>query len=311
MLLVLMKDMLTGSDYNQLRALVAVSHTLNFSRAAEKLGVTPSSLSQMIRGLEESIGVQLLHRTTRSVSLTVAGEHLLRRAAPAIEELGDAVVQARRARERPSGTVRVVSFRSGAARYIEPILPDFLRRFPEIIIDLSINDEVGNVVTGGFDISLRIGEVIEHDMVAVHLGRELRQLAVASPEYIQEHGTPSEPRDLLHHSCIRWRWPGREQPYAWEFCETGRWFEVTVDGPLIVNDKEVARRAALAGVGIAFLIEDTLTDDLASGRLVALLEKWSAPFPGFFLCYPRQLQMAPALRAFIDAVRTSVKQHSS
>ncbi|GGB02835.1 LysR family transcriptional regulator [Brucella endophytica] len=298
-----MDIILPGSDYNQLRAFVAVAEALSFSRAAETLGITPSALSQTIRGLEEGIGIQLLNRTTRSVSLTAAGENLFHRIRPAISELGAAVLTARQARERPSGTVRVHTFRSGAARYIEPILPEFLRTHPEIVIDMTLDDEAVDMVAGGFDVSLRIGEVIEQDMIAVRIGPEMRQVAVASPDYIERHGAPSHPRDLLRHRCIRWRWPGQLQPYAWEFCEDGRWFHVTVDGPLIVNDKELAKRAALAGAGIGFCTDEIVAADLAAGRLVPLLEAWSEPFPGFFLCYPRQRQMAPALRAFIDAVR--------
>lgn len=302
-----MSGILPGSDYNQLRAFVAVAEALSFSRAAEALGLTPSALSQTIRGLEESVGIQLLHRTTRNVSLTVAGEKLLQRVKPAIVELGDAVVQARLARERPSGTVRVHAFRSAATFYIEPILEDFLYTYPEILLDITLDDEVVDVVAGRFDVSLRIGEVIEQDMIAVRLGSQLRQIAVASPDYIGRHGAPTHPRDLLEHACIRWRWPGRQQPYAWEFFESGRWFEVTVDGPLIVNDRELAARAALRGIGIAFCVEDTVADDLAAGRLIPLLEAWSEPFPGIFLCYPKQRQMAPALRAFIDAVRDAAR----
>jgi DNA-binding transcriptional LysR family regulator len=298
-----MDVILPGSDYSQLRAFIAVAEALSFSRAAEALGITPSALSQTIRGLEESIGIQLLNRTTRSVSLTAAGENLFHRVKPAISELGEAVAKARLARERPAGTVRVHAFRSGAARYIEPMLPDFLRSHPEIVIDIALDDEAVNVVAAGFDVSLRIGEVIEQDMIAVRIGPEMRQIAVASPGYIEKYGAPDHPRELLGHRCIRWRWPGQLQPYAWEFFEAGRWFGVTVDGPLIVNDKELARRAAVNGIGIAFCTEEVVAGDLAAGRLVPLLEAWSEPFPGYFLCYPRQRQMAPALRAFIDAIR--------
>jgi DNA-binding transcriptional LysR family regulator len=298
-----MESLLSGSDYNQLRAFVAVGEHLSFSRAAEVLGVSPSALSQMVRGLEERVGVRLLNRTTRSVALTEAGANLFQRVRPAVSELGAAIGQVRRVRERPSGTVRVHAFRSAAETYLDPILRDFAERFPDVVLDITLDDAVVDVVAGGFDAALRIGEVIERDMIAVRLGPDLRQIAVASPDYLAKQGRPEHPRDLVNHRCIRWRWSGHKTPYAWEFFEKDGWFSVTVDGPLIVSDKEMALRATLQGIGIGFPVEDTVAGHIAAGRLVPLLQEWSAPFPGMFLCYPQQRQMAPALRAFIDALR--------
>jgi DNA-binding transcriptional LysR family regulator len=298
-----MESLLPGTDYNQLRAFIAVGEHLSFSRAAEVLGVSPSALSQMVRGFEERVGVRLLNRTTRSVALTEAGETLFQRVRPAVSELGAAIGQVRRSRERPSGTVRVHAFRSAAERYLDPILADFTARYPDVVLDITLDDEVVDVVASGFDAALRISEVIERDMIAVRLGPDLRQIAVASPDYLAKHGRPGHPRELVDHRCIRWRWSGHKTPYAWEFFEKGSWFSVTVDGPLVFSDKEMALRATLQGIGIGFAVEDTVRDHIASGRLVPLLEDWSAPFPGMFLCYPQQRQMAPALRAFIDAVR--------
>lgn len=294
---------LPGPDYHQLRAFVVVADALSFSRAAEALGVTPSALSQMVRGFEERLGVRLFNRTTRSVVLTEAGEALLRRVRPAVLELGDALAVARQHGARPAGTVRVHSFRTAADLYIEPILEEFTRSYPDIVLDVTLDDSVADVVAGGFDAAIRIGEVIERDMVAVRLGPEMRQLAIATPDYLARHGAPEHPRDLVRHRCVRWRWPGRPLPYAWEFFENGAWFEVVVDGPLIVDDKAMALRAALRGIGIGFVVESAAAEHIAAGRLVPLLERWSAAFPGHFLCFPRQRQMAPALRAFIDAVR--------
>ncbi|MDQ0391992.1 LysR family transcriptional regulator [Labrys monachus] len=298
-----MDSPLSGSDYNQLRAFVVVGELLSFSRAAEILGVSPSALSQMVRGFEERVGVRLFNRTTRSVALTEAGQNLFHRVRPAVSELGDAVGQVRRYRERPAGTVRIHAFRSAVETYIEPILPAFAQACPDVVLDIAVDDEVVDIVGGGFDAAIRIGEVIERDLIALRLGPDLRQVAVAAPAYLAAHGRPEHPRDLVHHRCVRWRWPGHAVPYAWEFFEDGRWFSVVVDGPLIVDDKETARRATLQGIGIGFAVEQTVADDIAAGRLVKLLEPWSAPFPGLFLCYPQQRQMAPALRAFIDAVR--------
>jgi DNA-binding transcriptional LysR family regulator len=300
-----MADTLPSSaEYNQLRAFAAVGERLSFSRAAELLGVSPSALSQMVRGLEERVGVRLLNRTTRSVALTDAGQALLARIQPAAIELGEAVGQARRQADRPTGTVRIHSFRSAAQRYLEPILGRFAAECPDVVLDITLDDEPIDLVAAGYDVSIRIGEVIERDMIAVRLGPQLRQVVVATPAYIARCGMPEHPRDLVHHRCIRWRWPGRATPYAWEFFEDG-WFDVVVDGPLIVNDKAMAVAAVRQGAGIAFAIEDTVRPFLASGELVPLLDRWCLPFPGHFLCYPRQRQMAPALRALIDTVRTT------
>jgi DNA-binding transcriptional LysR family regulator len=299
----IMESLLASQDYNQLRAFIAVAECLSFSRAAESLGVSPSALSQMVRSFEEEVGMQLLHRTTRNVSLTEVGENLFQRVKPAAMELGNAVTQVRRSGESPAGTVRIHSFRSAVQKYINPMLADFTERYPDVVLDITLDDEVTDIVAGGFDVALRIGEVIERDMVAVRLGPELRQVAVATSGYLARHGRPEHPRDLIHHRCIRWRWPGRSTPYAWEFFENGGWFSVSVEGPLIFSDKETALNATLQGIGIGFPVEDTVADHIAEGRLVSLLEPWSAPFPGMFICYPQQRQMAPALRVFIDAVR--------
>lgn len=297
--------MIHPSEFGALRAFAAVAEHRSFSRAAEQLGVSSSALSQLIRGLEERLGIRLLHRTTRSVSLTEAGAGLLADVAPAIGSLAGALEQARSAARQPAGTVRLHCFHAAADRFVVPILPRLARTFPGITLDLTIDDTVVDLVGSGYDAGIRIGEVIERDMVAVRLGGDMRQLAVAAPAYLTEHGVPKTPKDLLAHRCIRWRWPGQAGPYAWEFFENGRWFSVAVDGPLITTSRSVMMDAALAGVGIAFLKEESVLDAFAKGALVPLLEEWSVPFPGYNLCYPQQRQMAPALRAVIDTIRAS------
>lgn len=303
-----MDGLLQGAEFNQLRVFVTVAETLSFSRAAGLLGISPSAVSQALRGLEERIGVRLLNRTTRSVALTETGAGLYERARPALQTLGEATREARRAGERPAGVVRVHAFHTACERYLTPILGSFAEACPEITLDIAVDDEVVDLVAAGFDAAIHIGEVIERDLVAVRLGPDLRLIAVASPDYLARHGQPETPHDLLHHRCIRWRWPGNALPYRWEFCEDGRWFEIAVEGPLIVNSRALAHQAALAGVGISFALEGSVAELIAEGRLVPLLERWSAPFPGYYLCYPRQRQMAPALRAFIDAVRAAARE---
>jgi len=294
--------LLSSTDFGQLRAFIAVAEVLNFSRAAQKLGVSSSALSQLVRSLEERVGVRLLHRTTRNVSLTEAGDRLLQRVKPAVEELGAAIGQTSQLREQPIGAVRIHCFRTAAELYVRPILRSFHEAYPDVVLDITVDDEVVDMVAGRFDAAIRIGEVIEKDMVAMRLGPDLRQIAVASPEYLSRRGTPQHPRDLLSHACIGWRWPGHERPYKWEFQENGQWFEVAVDGPIIANSKEFCLQAALDGVGIAFPTEQLSAPYVATGQLVRLLEPWSAAFPGFYLCFPARQQMAPSLRAFIDTI---------
>ena len=295
--------MISTSEFGALRAFVAVAETLNFTRAADMLGVSSSALSQAVRGLEDRVGARLLNRTTRSVSLTEAGRALLDRVRPAVTELGAAFDQLRAADGRPTGTVRIHAFRIAAEVFLAPMLARFARDYPQIILDITVDDAVADIVAGGFDAAIRLGEVIERDMVALRLGPELRQFAVASPAYLAAHGRPATPHDLLEHRCIRWRWPGHDLPYAWEFCEEGSWFKIAVNGPLIASSRDFGVNAAVAGIGIAFAVEEAVARQVAEGRLVPLLEGWSAPFPGFFLCYPQQRHMAPALRAFVDALR--------
>jgi DNA-binding transcriptional LysR family regulator len=168
-----------------------------------------------------------------------------------------------------------------------------------------------NIVAEGYDVAIRLGEVIDKDLIAVKLGPDLRQTVVASPDYLARYGTPAHPRDLLAHRCIGWRWPGQKTPYKWEFMENGKWFEVAIDGPLISNMKDFGVQAAVDGVGVAFASQQLIAPHIAEGRLVALLETWSAPFPGYYLCYPAQRQMAPPLRAVIDAIRGGPRESDS
>jgi DNA-binding transcriptional LysR family regulator len=293
-----------ASGNSDLRAFVAVAEQGSFSKAADVLGLSPSSLSQIIRTFEERLGVRLLQRTTRSVALTEAGERLLLRARPALAELDAALRDVGHFRDRPAGMVRVRCLRLPFRIYVEPVLADFHEAYPEIKLDILVDDAVVDLVASGFDVGFTLGEVMEKDMIGVRVGEDMRQIAVASPSYIAKHGQPETPRDLLSHKCVRWRWPGRTTPYNWEFCRDGEWFEVEVDGPLILSEQQMTIDAAVRGIGIAFWIERELKPLIQAGQLVALLEEWSAPFPGFFMCYPQQRQMAPALRAFIDFVKT-------
>ena len=294
-----------AGGHSDLRAFVAVAEQESFSKAAERLGLAPSSLSQTIRGLEERLGIRLFNRTTRSVSLTQAGQRLLLRVRPVLAELDAALADVAGLGDRPAGIVRVRCLRHAFRVHVAPVLAAFHAAYPHVVLDVVLDDAVGDLVAAGFDVGFTLGEVIEKDMIAVRVGGDMRQIAVASPDYLARHGRPETPKDLVAHKCLRWRWPGRTTPYNWEFFWDGAWFEVEVDGPLIASEHFVVVDAALAGMGIAFWVEHELKPLIAEGRLVGLLEDYSAPFPGFYLCYPQQRQMAPGLRAFIDFVRAN------
>ncbi len=295
-----------GSEFARLRAFITIVDEGNFARAAAQLRVSPSTLSQTIRELEESLGVRLLNRTTRSVAMTQAGERLLARFKPALAEMTAAVDDIRSLRETPAGMIRLQTPRTASVMLIEPLLGRFFESYPDITIDITIDDAPTDFVEAGYDICLRLGELLEQDMVAVKLGGDIRQIAVASPAYLARFGRPTTPADLHAHRCINWRWPGSKGLYNWEFADNGRWFSVAVNGPLTVSHRDTAVNAALQDVGIAFWSEHWLRPFIADGRLVPLLEDFSPTFPGWYVCYPRQRHTPAAVRAFVDFLRREV-----
>lgn len=292
-----------GSEFAELQAFLAVAEQGSFVRAAEAMQVSPSALSQTIKGLEGRLGVRLFHRTTRRVGLTQAGERLSRRLKPAIAEVEAAVTDASELGERPRGRLRLHAFRVGYQLYLEPLLAAFADAYPEIELDLTLDDQPVDMIEAGFDGAIRLGELLEQDMVAISLGPMLRHCVVASPEYVARHGKPRTPSDLHRHRCINWRWPGQMHPYQWEFQRDGGWFRVAVHGPLVVNDLRAMLEAAVNGVGIAFTVEAWAAPLIRRERLVTMLEPWCAPFEGFYFCYPRQRHHLAAMRAFIDFLK--------
>ncbi|MGE4483360.1 LysR family transcriptional regulator [Acidocella sp.] len=293
-----------GNDFARLRAFVTVVEEGNFARAASRLRIAPPTLSQIIRELEEILGVRLLNRTTRSLSMTAAGQRLHARFKPAMAEMQAALDDIASLRDKPAGLVRLHTPSMACAMFVEKLLGAFHAAYPDILLDITVDDAVTNIVEAGFDVGIRIGELLEQDMVALRLTGDMRQLAVASPAYIEAHGAPETPADLLAHRCINWRPPGRAGIYNWEFAKDGRWFAVAVGGPLVVSHREVALAAALQGVGIAFWVEHILRPHIEAGRLVPLLEAFSPPYPGWHLYYPSQRALSGAVRAFVDFCRT-------
>jgi DNA-binding transcriptional LysR family regulator len=295
-----------GTQFAELNAFVAVAEHRNFTKAAAQLGVSPSTLSQTIRSFEERLGVRLLNRTTRSVALTEAGEHLLVDAQPILDGIDKAIEGVNSFRDKPIGTLRLSMPRAVAAAIVGPLLPQFLAQFPQINLEVHVDDSHSDIVVGRFDAGIRIGERIAKDMIAVRLLDRFRWLAVASAAYVARHPAPVTPQDLHAHNCVRlrWDWDGTIQP--WIFEKAGRRLEVPVSGSLILNDAYLLLNAVLDGVGIGYISEPVISMRVADGQLVQLLPDWCWHMSGVYLYYPSRRQVPGPLRAFIEFIRTQV-----
>ncbi|MFP5077065.1 LysR family transcriptional regulator [Rhizobium sp. YIM 134829] len=291
------------SVLNDLAVFATVARLKSFSRAAAALGISPSALSHSMRGLEARLGVRLLARTTRSVAATEAGEHLLRALDPALASIGTAVAALADWRDQPSGTVRITTFAYAARHVLVPRLPAFLLAHPEIAVEVNVDDALTDIVARGFDAGIRLGETVDRDMIAIRLGPELRTVVVATPDYFTRHPAPQTPQDLAAHRCIGYRLATSGGLLPWEFEKDGRAISIRTGGPLIANDADLALAAVRAGAGLGYIMEQDVTEDLASGRLVQALADWCPPFPGFHLYHPSRRQTPTALRALIAALR--------
>ncbi len=287
---------------NDLSAFAAVAAHRSFRRAADDLGLSPSSLSHTMRSLERALGVRLLNRTTRSVAPTEAGERLLQKLGPALRDLDAALQAVEVFRDGPSGTVRINAPTTAGRLLLRHVVPDVLARHPGVAIDLVAEDRLVDIVAEGFDAGVRLGEAVPQDMVGVRFGGDIRFLAVAAPSYLKRAGTPDTPDDLRRHACIRQRLPSGK-PYRWEFERRGEAVAVDVPGALTLNHSELMADAAADGLGIAYVHAWAAQSYLNAGRLVAVLDDWSPPLPGLFLYYPSRRQPPSALRAFIDVLK--------
>jgi DNA-binding transcriptional LysR family regulator len=287
-------------DLNLLPFLLAVAEEQNFRAAADRLGVTRSAVSQGVRRLEDAMGIQLVMRTTRSVRLTEAGARLvagLRAPMAAVQDALEWREDAPRGRLRLAVTSIAEAFLSG------PMLARFAKAYPQVTLDVTVTDAEFDIVAHGYDAGVRLGEVIEQDMIAVPVSGPQREIAVATPAYLAQHGVPAHPRDLLAHRCIGWR-PGPETaPWRWEFEEEGTPFDVMVNPQMTTNDLGLMLRLALSDGGITFAPWDCMRAHLENGALVPLLEDFLPPFAGFYLYFPQRQNMAPKLRALIDHLR--------
>ncbi|HET6389346.1 LysR family transcriptional regulator [Hyphomicrobium sp.] len=290
-------------DLNALAVFNLVAEERSFRAAADRLGITRSAVSQTIRRLEETLGIALVQRTTRSVSLTEAGERLYSDVAPALADMRVAIEATGGLRGEPRGQLRL-AVSSIAERFLSgPFLASFATAHPEIQIDITVTDEEFDIVAEGYDAGVRLGEVIAQDMIAVSVAGDERQLAVCAPEYGKRFGIPSHPSELSAHRCIGWRPSPKAAPYRWEFAENGKEFAVAVAPEITTNDMALMIKLAIAGAGITFGMEESFRPAIERGELVPLLEEYCPYFAGFYLYYPNRRNLAPKLRALIDHVQ--------
>jgi len=291
------------NDLGELSAFAIVAQERSFTRAAVRLGVSQSALSHSMRGLEKRLGLQLLARTTRSVSPTAAGAALLHELAPALERIEQAVAEVRKQRENPAGRIRLIIPRTATQMVLLPKLAQFSRTYPEIVLEITSSNDPVDLVAGEYDAGVQLGEFIERDMIAVRVTKEMRLAVVGSPEYFKSNPIPRHPQNLKDHSCIGFRFSN--SLYRWEFEKGRKALTVSPQGPASFDDPDLVIRAVLNGVGIGTAIEETLTDLIAEGRLVQVLRDWCPSFPGYFLYYPSRRNQPAALAALIDTLRLS------
>lgn len=291
------------ADLADLTAFIVVAEERSFTRAAAKMGTSQSALSQTVRRLETSLGVRLLTRTTRSVAPTEAGERLLAGVRPAFDQIDSEISAVTELREKPSGTVRITSGQHAARTLLMPALRPLVLEYPEIMVELSADASLRDIVTDRFDAGVRLGEQVASDMIAVRIGPDLRMAVVGAPDYFALHGEPKTPHDLTQHNCINIRFPTLGGLYVWEFERDGRALHVRVQGQFILNDIGLIVQAACAGCGLAFVLEDEVSAQLADGRLVRVLDDWTPPFAGYHLYYPSRRQPSAAFSLVVEALR--------
>ena len=296
-----------GTQFAELSAFVAVAEEASFTKAAKRLGLSTATLSQTVRSLEERLGVRLLNRTTRSVALTEAGERMLRQLRPLLDGFDAAIESVNAFRDRPAGHLRLTLPPPVAKFTLAPILARFLAKYPEITIEISVDVGLIDIVAGRFDAGFRRGNVIARDMIAVRVTDDMRQVAVASPDYVARHGRPQAPADLHAHNCIRFRLPG-SGVIPWQFLVDGKLAEFEVHGSVTVNEPDLLIRAAIEGIGVIYIIEEYVAPMIADGRLIPLLDDSVLPrMPGFFMFYPSRRQNPAALQALIEFLRTNLR----
>jgi DNA-binding transcriptional LysR family regulator len=292
-------------DLSGLRALLCVAEKRSFRAAAAELRVTPSAVSQIVRALEERVGVRLLQRTTRNVGLTEAGVHFIAQLKPAFHGIDVAFESLSALRGRPSGLLRLTMLRTGYSDVLRPKLASFLAAYPDIRIDLALDEALSNIVAEGFDAGIRLGHSLDPGMIAVRISPDQRLVIVGSPSYLARRGKPTHPRDLHDHDCISLRMITSGAVNRWKFLENGKDLEIAVEGHVVTNDGAVLVDAAAEGIGLAYVFENMVSALVAEKRLARVLDKYCPQIPGYFLYYPSRLNLAPKLKVLIDFLKES------
>ncbi|TKK16382.1 LysR family transcriptional regulator [Enterobacter cancerogenus] len=290
-------------NFNDLLSFMVVARERSFTRAAAQLGVSQSALSHAMRNLEARLEVRLLTRTTRSVAPTEAGERLLMRLSPHLLEIEQELTALRDTRDRPAGNIRLTAGEHAMSAVLWPVLKPFMAQYPDIHVEVTVDNGLTDIVDGRFDAGVRLGEQVAKDMIAVRIAPDMRMAVVGSANYFERYGTPDTPEQLQHHRCINMRLPTRGGLYAWEFVRDGREVRVRVDGQLTLNNLPQRIDAAESGLGLAYVPEDTVREALDQGRLLRVLEAWCPPFDGYHLYYPSRRQHTTAFSLLVDALR--------
>jgi DNA-binding transcriptional LysR family regulator len=299
--------MMRSAGFDEMSAFAAIAERRSFAKAAVALGISPSSLSQTIRELEERLGVRLLNRTTRSVAPTEAGERLLERLRPLLADFDAAIEVVRAFRDKPAGVIRLTVPPPAASFILAPVLQRFFAAYPEIKLEISVDLHFVDIVADRFDAGIRFGNNVDRDMIAVRVSDPIRRVLVAAPAYLAQHPAPETPRDLLRHNAIRFRLPGGGF-IPWRFQENGKTFEIAPEGSLIVNEPDMAVRAVLDGVGVLHTSQQYVEQAVADGRLVSLLDDWlPTETDGFFLYYPSRRHVPVPLQALVSFLRDHLK----
>lgn len=290
-------------NINDLISFMVVARERSFTRAAAQLGVSQSALSHAMRNLESRLDVRLLTRTTRNVSPTEAGERLYQRLSPHLQEIAQEIDALRDSRERPAGNIRLTAGEHSMNTVIWPRIKPFMQQYPDINIEVTVDNGLTDIVDERFDAGIRLGEQVARDMIAVRIGPDMRMAVVGSPDYLARHGVPHTPHDLQQHRCINIRLPTKGGLYAWEFEHDGEPLRVRVEGQLTLNCLPQRIEAVEAGLGLAYVPEDSIAEGVAAGRLQHVLADWCVPFAGYYLYYPSRRQHTTAFALLVEALR--------
>jgi DNA-binding transcriptional LysR family regulator len=292
-----------SGNFNDLAYFVEVAREQSFTKAAARLGISQSALSQTIRSLEARVGLRLLTRTTRSVAPTEAGERLLQTIAPRFEEIESALSSLNELRDKPAGTIRLTAGEHPALSVLQPALAKILSGHPDIKVEIIVDYGLTDIVAAGYDAGVRLGEQVARDMIAVRIGPDIRMAVVGSPAYFERYPIPQTPQDLTTHNCINIRLPTYGGIFPWDLEQDGREVRVRVEGQLIFNNVGLRLASALHGLGLAYMPEDLVLPHMATGQLIRVLEDWCPPFPGYHLYYPSRRHASPAFALLVETLR--------